>query len=124
VLAAELYATVHGYDVGFATRHTVQKLLGRDVDLKVFTDSKTLFDSIVSLSSMTEKRLLIDIYGIRQAYRNGEIEQLGWIRSKQNPSDALTKDVKCGALHDILRKHRTGTVVSQWITKGPIPARF
>ncbi len=40
-------------------------LLSRKMHIRVFTDSRTLFDSIVTLRSMTEKRLLVDIAGLR-----------------------------------------------------------
>ncbi len=90
VLAAELYALAHGFDAGFALSHTVCKLLGRKMKVQVFTDSRTLFDSITSLCSMTEKSLLIDIYCLREAYRNGELANLSLIRTQHNISDALT----------------------------------
>lgn len=41
---------------------------------------------------MTEKRLLIDIFCLREAYRNGDLENLGWILTQLNVADALTKD--------------------------------
>ncbi len=93
VLAAELYALAHGFDAGFALSHTVGKLIGRKVTIRVFTDSRTLFDSVVSLCSMTEKRLLIDIYSLREAYRTGDLAKLGCIRTQYNIADALTKDI-------------------------------
>ena len=120
VLAAELFAIAHAYDAGFAIRHSICKLLGKDVHLRVFTDSKTLFDSIVTLCSMTEKRLLIDIAGLREAYRNGELSNLGWIRSGNNPADALTKDKRESTLHRLLTSKVLDIPIAQWITSGPI----
>ena len=120
VLAAELYSIAQAYDAGFAIRHCVSKLLQREVSLRVFTDSKTLFDSIVTLCSMTEKRLLIDIAGLREAYRNRELSNLGWVRSGNNVADALTKDKKDSALHRILTSKTLDIPVAQWIVDGPI----
>ncbi len=51
---------------------------------------------------MTEKRLLIDIAGLREAYSKGDLSNLGWIRSEYNIADALTKEKKESALHRIL----------------------
>ena len=91
VLAAELFALSHSYDVGFSIRYTCSQLLKRDVPLRLFTDSKTLFQSVTNLTSMTEKRLLIDIASLRDAYRNGDLEHLAHIDTADNPADAMTK---------------------------------
>lgn len=123
VLAAELYAVAHAFDAAFALAHTVGILLGRKVFVNVYTDSRTLFDSIINLCSMTEKRLLIDIACLREAYRNGDISQLCWIRSQYNLADAMTKDKKDSALLDALKTHRVNTPVEQWIAEGAIPQR-
>ena len=71
---------------------------------------------------MTEKRLLIDIACLRQAYRNKELVNLGWIRSGDNLADALTKDKVNSALHDVLRTHKVHVNVEQWISEGMIPS--
>ncbi len=76
VFAAELYALAHGFDAGFALSRTVGKLIGRNVTSRVFTDSRILFDSVVSQCLMTEKRLLINIYSLREAYRAGDLAKL------------------------------------------------
>ncbi len=69
---------------------------------------------------MTEKRLLIDIYCLREAHRNGDLANLDWIRTQHNISDALTKDKKSSALHNVLKTRRIHTPVARWITQGPI----
>lgn len=122
-LAAGLYAPAHAYDYGFTLAYTINALLKRKVKTKLLTDSRTLFDSIIPLCSMTEKRPLMDIFGLREAYRNGDLPNLGWIRTHYNVSNALTKDQEQGALHDVLRDHKINTPVYQWIDKGKIPPR-
>lgn len=72
---------------------------------------------------MTEKRLLIDIAGLREAYRNGDLEKLFCIRSQYNVADAMTKDLKDGSLYQMLRNQRKYKPVEQWVTKGVIPQR-
>ena len=123
VLAAELYALASGYDMGYAIAHTFSIILGRKVDLRVFTDSRTLFDSIITFCSMTEKRLLIDIACLRQSYRNGDLANLGWIKGEHNVADALTKDKANNSLHDVLRNHKLHFEVQQWISDGMIPPK-
>ncbi len=121
VLAAELRAVTHVYDAGFALAHAFSVLLSRKMKIRVFTDSRTLFDSIVTLRSMTEKRLLIDIAGLREAYSKGDLSNLGWIRSEYNIADALTKEKKESALHRILATATFRTHLEDWIAEGGIP---
>ncbi len=46
VLAAELYAMVHGFDHGCTILDTIRKFIGNPVPLRIYTDSKCLFDSL------------------------------------------------------------------------------
>lgn len=61
VRAAELGAFGLGFDQGFPIRTAVKKILQRTVEMKIYTDSKRLFDALTSLNSTMEKRLLIDL---------------------------------------------------------------
>ncbi len=122
VIPAELYALHHAFDTGFAICHTISQISGRKVNIHLFTDSLTLFDSVVSLCSLAEKRLLTDIYGLRQPYRTGELSKICWIRAQYNLADALTKDFCQNFLHDVRRTHSIHTPVSQWVTQGLIPS--
>ncbi len=70
--------------------------------IKLLTDSRTRFDSVISLCTTAEKRLLIDVFGLREAYRNGEISNIGWIDSS-NIADPLTKTMNHSSLDDVLK---------------------
>lgn len=115
VLAAELFALSHSYDIGFALRHTLSELINRDVQMRLYTDSKTLFQSVTNLTSMTEKRLLIDIASLRDAYRNGDLQHLAHIDTADNPADGMTKSKATGTLVKAIRscslQHKTNTSV-------------
>ena len=45
----------------------------------IYTDSRSLYDGLVSLNTTTEKRLLIDLHLLRQAYERREIAEVCWI---------------------------------------------
>ncbi len=65
--------------------------------------------------------MLIDIAELREAYREGDLRNLGWIRSEYNIADALTNDKKESALHRVLSTSTLHTHVEQWIAEGGIP---
>lgn len=97
VLGAETLALADGFDAAYSLQHHVghddlQRLVsGQTVPVSIFTDSMSLFNIVTRHTIPTEKWLSIDIDAIRQSYKTGEIEMIGFIRTDQNPADALTK---------------------------------
>lgn len=58
-------------------------------NLKMFKDSKQLFDVMSKASYPTEKKLIIDVPTVRKSYNSFEISNLGLISGTNNPNDAL-----------------------------------
>lgn len=108
VLASELYGLVNGFDMGSAIKSSLEKILKPwhpgYIPLIVCTDSKSLYDCLVKIGTTNEKRLMIDIMSLRQAYEQREITEIMWIPGHKNPSDAMTKDKEkcCNALKEII----------------------
>jgi hypothetical protein len=73
VLALELLAMVHGFDSAFCVKATLDLVLNTDVPLVICTDSKSLYDCLVKLGTTQEKRLMIDVMCMREAYKRREI---------------------------------------------------
>ena len=57
----------------------------------MITDSKLLVDVITGNNYTTEKRLMVDIASIREAYNDHIISNIALIRSEHNAADAMTK---------------------------------
>ena len=95
--------------------HAVGKLLDRPMKIRMFTDSRTLLDSIASLFTSAEKHLIIEILCLRKANRSGESANSGSMSTQHNVADALTKDVKNSALNDVLRSNTIKTPKQQWL---------
>ena len=117
VLAAELYALAAGFDAAAAFRPAMTEILGKDVPLVAYTDSKSLFDALTSINTTAEKRLLIDLQVLRQAYEYREITEVAWIPSEQNPADGLTKDRANGALERLVRENRVDLTPNAWVER-------
>ncbi len=74
VLAAELYAMIHGFDVGSVLKSTLTKMLGLGpISLILVIDFKSLYDCLVRLGTTVEKRLMVDVMTLRQSYERREI---------------------------------------------------
>lgn len=94
---------VYGFDQSYVIQKSISMFLGKPVPLKVFTDSSSLFDSLTTLNTTSEKRLLIDLRMLRKIYDNREIADIYWISGDQNPADGLTKKNPCNALEDLMK---------------------
>ena len=105
VLASELYAMVHGFDVGAVLKSTMECVLEQSVPMILCTDSKSLYDCLVKLGTTQEKRLMVDIMCLRQFYERREIMEIRWIDSDSNPADAMTKAKPCHALQELINTH-------------------
>jgi hypothetical protein len=81
----------HGFDIGALVKFTIDKVLGIELPLILCTDSKLLYECLVKLGITQEKRLIIDIMCLRQAYERREIAEVKWIKGESNLADAMTK---------------------------------
>jgi hypothetical protein len=86
-----LYAIAYGFDIRALVKFTINKVLGIDLPLVLCTDSKLLYECLVKLGITQEKRLIIDIMCLRQAYKRKEVVKVKWIKGKSNLVDAITK---------------------------------
>ena len=68
---------------------------------------------MTKLGTTAEKRLMIDIIGLRQSYERREISEVRWINRTYNPADAMTKEKLGQAL-----RHLIETNTLNLITKG------
>jgi len=57
----------------------------------ICTDSFSLYEYIIKLSTTKEKRLMIDIMAIKQSYERKELSEIRWIASDSNPTNTITK---------------------------------
>jgi hypothetical protein len=113
VLASEIYAMIHGVDMGIATSTTLDMITAKlgipGIPLIVCTDSFSLYECLVKLGTTKEKRLMIDIMSLRQSYERRELFEIRWIRwihGQDNPADAMTKGDANRALQTFIDRNR------------------
>ena len=61
MLALELYTIVYGFDIIGTIKVTINKILNINLLLVTCTNSKSLYNYLVKLSTTQEKRLIIDV---------------------------------------------------------------
>jgi hypothetical protein len=117
VLASELYGMAHGFDIAVAIKSTVDKILQINMPLVLATDSKSLYDCLVRLGTTQEKRLMIDVMCLRQAYERRQITEVKWIDGESNPADAMTKGKACAALTNLIDTNRIDLQAIGWVER-------
>lgn len=110
VMAAELLSLVYGFDSAYIVKHTLDSCLKEKIPLHVYTDSRTVFNTIAKTSSTLEKRLQIDAHSLRQSHKNGEITTLAWIPGNINPADGLTRAKLLPETHPLRKVLETNTI--------------
>jgi len=59
--------------------------------LLCITDCKSLFEAVYSSKYVAEKRLCIELSGIKELIENGQIHNIQWLETKNQLADCLTK---------------------------------
>ncbi|KAI9036662.1 uncharacterized protein KD926_001616 [Aspergillus affinis] len=117
VLASELYAMAHGSDIAFAIKSTLDQILQTNIPIVLCTESKSLYDCLVRLGSTQEKRLMINIMYLRQAYKCRQITDIKWIDGDSNPADIMTKSKLCNALRQLIDTNCIDLQAIGWVER-------
>ena len=78
IMAGELYAFSHAFDSTFIIKHDPESDYNPIIPLIMLTDSKQIVDVITKASQTTERMMMIDIAGAREAYSREEFRILAW----------------------------------------------
>jgi hypothetical protein len=112
-----------GFDIAFVINETLRAITERlntsVPELVICTDSFSLYQCLVRLGTTTEKRLMIDIMALRQAYEAREINEIRWIYGQDNPADAMTKGSPNGTLEALVSTNRARIRVEGWVQRSP-----
>ena len=117
VLASELLALVHGFDMGKVIKDTISKILEINVPLVLCTDSRSLYHCLVKLGTTQEKRLMVDVMCMREAYERREITEVKWVDGNSNPADSMTKSKATTSLKQLIDTNQLNIKVQEWVER-------
>jgi hypothetical protein len=76
----EVYAMIHGINIGIATATTFSMVTAKldvpKIPLIVYTDLFSLYKCLVKLGTTKEKHLMIDIMSLRQSYERQKLFEI------------------------------------------------
>ena len=109
---------IHGFDAGAVIKSTTEKILDiKLLPMIVYTDSKLLYNCLVKLGSIQEKRLMVDLMCFQQSYKRREIMEIRWIDGNSNPADAMTKAKPCVALKELTDINTISLNTTRWVER-------
>jgi hypothetical protein len=92
--------------IGITINKIVAKLGAPSVSIVVCTNSLFFYECFVKLGTTKEKRFIIDIIAIRQAYERQKMRNIRWINNRNNSADAMTKGTPNHALKEFINTNR------------------
>ncbi len=117
VLAVELFVMIHDFDVDSVLKSTLIKMLDVIVSLILVTNSKSLYDCLIRLSIIVEKRLMIDVMILRQFYERREITEMIWIHDINNSVDSMIKTKPFSALKTMIDINKINLNTTEWVKR-------
>ena len=83
-------------------QYTLKLLFGRTLTAISRTDLKSVFDHVHGGRQVNEKRLLVELQGLREAQKEKRME-VEWCTSEQQLADAITKSMVAWRLINVMR---------------------
>jgi hypothetical protein len=119
VLATKLYIMINDFDVEAIIKSIIEHILKlkNSLSLILLTDSKSLYDCLVNINTIAEKRLMIDSMCLRQFYEKREIAEIRWTHENINSADAMTKSKFCNALIRLIDINIIELKITEWVKR-------
>ena len=89
-LAAETLSMCDGCELSFFIAAMAKEILNSQIPLYVVTDSRSLYEALGSTKQLTDKRLRLEVYALREMVEEGDIKVM-WVEGSKQLSDTLTK---------------------------------
>jgi hypothetical protein len=121
VLASEVYAMAEGVNMAVAIGTTINRIIAKlgapSVPIVVCTNFLFFYECLMKLGTIKEKRFIINIIAIRQAYERQKMRDIRWINNRNNPADAITKGTPNHALKELINTNRLILRLQGWIKR-------
>jgi hypothetical protein len=103
--------------IGTTIDRIIAKLSAPSVPIVVCTNSLSLYECLIKLGTIKEKRLIINIMAIRQTYERQKMRNIRWINNRNNPADAITKGTPNHAFKKLINTNRLILRLQGWIKR-------
>lgn len=91
VLRAAIFTFADVSDAAILARHDLQLLYDQQVPIRALTDISSLLSLVIKSITTTEKGMINNLSTTREACRQQDKAEIGWISRELNIADGLTK---------------------------------
>jgi hypothetical protein len=117
VLTAELYAMINDFDVESIIKSSLERIINVLISLILCTNFKSLYDCLIKLETIIEKRLMIDLMCLRQSYERREIKKIQWIDDNNNFANVMIKSKSCLILSKLIDSNIIDLKITEWVER-------
>lgn len=114
-MMTEVGAFSNLFDDAFTFSTELSGLTKTHFNLKLFTDSKSLFDQISKGIETTEKRLMVDVASAKNGFRSKDSSNDVFVLSGANLEDGFTKPMSQSSLSYVVQLSSHTFIPVQWI---------
>lgn len=79
----------------------------------IFTNAKSIFDTITASKRLRELRMMNKITDGRRAYKQDNIRNVFWVRSQQNIADSFTQHNGILILNELMHTGKLNFVIGK-----------
>ncbi len=117
VLTTELYVIINDFDVDSVIKSTIEQILklNNSLSLILCINLKSLYDCLIKLDIINEKRLIIDLFYLKQSYKRKKVAEIRWIDDIINSTDVMTKLKFCSTLIKFININIINVKTIEWI---------
>jgi hypothetical protein len=94
-LVSKICGIINSFNLAYITAAILKIIIDQQNLLEIliilYINSKFLYEYVIKLGITKEKRLIINIMAIRQAYEKKELFEIRYINKQDNPIDTITK---------------------------------
>ncbi len=102
VLATELYALTHDFDLDVALKTTLSAILDRFISLILCINSKSLYDCMIKFNTTQKKCFMINVMNFQQSYERRKMTKVKWIHEINNLIDSMIKNKAFSTLKTLI----------------------
>jgi hypothetical protein len=103
--------------VGTTITKIAAKLGVSTVPVVICTNSFSFYECLMKLGTTKEKRLIINIIAIRQAYEQQNVLDIRWIDDRNNPANAITKAGPNRAFEQLINNNKLIMRLQKWVKR-------
>ncbi len=90
------------------------------ISLILIIDSKFLYDCLIRLEIIVEKRLMMNVMILRQFYKRREIIEMKWMHETNNLVDFMIKSKSSSTLKTMIDINQINLNITEWVEQAMI----